>query len=246
MIIYYRISDGSYKKDRSPNATKECCLSNFLTTWKFGSTNTEDTFVLIQDNLSAETQHMCDRLLNGIRHTPIITDETRVGGSGSATFRIAAILSQELPDDTIVYFLEDDYLHVTGARDVLLEGIKHADYVTLYLHPDKFIPASQGGNPEVDDAGSTLTRIFKTEKAFWMMCNSTTMTFATTVGVMKKDYKIWEKWTESPYPQDFNAFLELREKNRTLIQPIPTWATHGETSWQAPLIGTGITSWNDV
>jgi hypothetical protein len=36
-------------------------------------------------------------------------------------------------------------------------------------------------------------------------------------------------------------FLELRDKGRSLISPLPGYATHGETAWLTPLI-----NWNDI
>ena len=43
-------------------------------------------------------------------------------------------------DQTIVYFLEDDYLHRAGWADILLEAftLDQADYVTLFDHQDKY------------------------------------------------------------------------------------------------------------
>jgi len=77
------------------------------------------------------------------------------------------------------------------------------------------------------------------------MTNSTTMTFATTVKTIREDKDVWMKFTEAAYPQDMKIFLELREKGRTLIQPIPTKATHCEPAWAAHLHGAGIDDWNE-
>ena len=50
------------------------------------------------------------------------------------------VTNKKFHPDTILYFVEDDYLHLPGWLDVLLEGfsIPEADYVTLYDHKDKY------------------------------------------------------------------------------------------------------------
>jgi hypothetical protein len=67
------------------------------------------------------------------------------------------------------------------------------------------------------------------------MTNSTTMTFAAKVKTLKEDEEILRKYTSGSYPRDFEMFLELRDKSRSLITPIPGYATHGETAWLSPL-----------
>ena len=119
------------------------------------------------------------------------------------------------------------------------EGFKlGSPYVTLYLHPDKFIPPNQGGNPEVDEAGGYLTRIYRGETELFGMFNSTTMTFASTVKNLKEDEEVLRKWTSGTHPNDFEMFLELREKGKALMCPLNTYSTHGETGWLAPLYKT--------
>jgi hypothetical protein len=63
------------------------------------------------------------------------------------------------------------------------------------------------------------------------------MTFASKVSILKRTEFILRKWTNmGHYPQDFKMFLELRDYNELLITPIPSYSTHGETAWLAPLI----------
>ena len=61
------------------------------------------------------------------------------------------------------------------------------------------------------------------------------MTFAAKVKTLREDESIWRKHTTGTYPKDFDAFIELRNKKRVLVSPIPSQATHGETAWLAPL-----------
>ena len=140
-------------------------------------------------------------------------------------------------DNEIVYFVENDYIHLPGSPQILKEGFElGAPYITLYLHPDKFTPPSYGGNPEVDYDGGYTTKIYRGKTQLFGMFNSTTMTFATTVKTLKQDETILRKYTnKGHYPDDFQMFLELREKGKALLCPLNTFSTHGETAWLAPL-----------
>lgn len=255
MIIYYRLSDGSYPKIRFENATKEKCLRNFLSCFN----DAHDQMYLILDNVKDKTFEYFtgwvtawnfdwEVLKGGLFYHPPMTIEIirTQGGSSAGSFRIVLQEALKLKDDELVYFVEDDYAHLFGSRQVLLEGLDRAHYVTLYNHPDKYLPASQGGNPLIGDDGAEATKVFVTDNSYWMMTNSTTMTFATMVGTLREDKDVWLKHTEGTYPQDMNIFLELRQKGRGLIQPIPTKATHCEPAWAAKLIGTGVRSWDEV
>jgi hypothetical protein len=167
-------------------------------------------------------------------------------GSSAGSFRIVFTEALQENDSEYVYFVEDDYAHLPNSRQVLLEGLERAHYVTLYNHPDKYIPASQGGNPLIQDDGAEVTKVFVTRSSYWMLTNSTTMTVASLVGTLREDQATWMKYTEGTHPQDMLLFFDLRSKGRGLIQPIPTKATHCEPRWAAHLFGTGYVSWNDV
>jgi hypothetical protein len=157
------------------------------------------------------------------------------GGSSAAGFRIVLNEALKLQNDEIVYFVEDDYLHLPKSRQVLLEGLERVDYVSLYDHADKYIPASRGGNPFIDDDGAEVTKVFVTKTTHWKLTNSTTMTFGAKVSTLKEDEAIWKKYTSETYPHDFKCFLELRESGRALATPIPGYSTHCEPMWASPL-----------
>lgn len=240
MIIYYRISDGSYKKNRFEYATKENCLKNFL---RNAFNSQLDKLYIFADNVKDETYQNIDKWIDSYKNVEIIRSH---GGSSAAGFRIVfgEAITQNIEES--VYFCEDDYAHIAGSRDVLLEGLTIADYVTLYNHPDKYIPASKGGNMYIEDDGTEATRIGKTQSSYWALTNSTTMTFAASVRVLKEDAEIWRKHTSGSYPRDFDCFIELRNMGRRLVQPIPTKSTHCEIAWASSLIGTGEKDWNEV
>lgn len=221
MRVLYRISDGSYKKERFKNATKQNCIANFLTHFP------KEEVTIYADNVREET-------LEWITALGCETIRTN-GGSSAAGFRIVMDAALQLPDDESVYFVEDDYFHLPNSRTVLLEGLERSHYVSLYDHRDKYIPASMGGNPFIDDDAAELTKVFVTNSVHWKLTNSTTMTFATKVSTLKEDAEIWKKYTSGTHPHDFQCFLQLRENGRTLATPIPGYSTHCEPMWASPL-----------
>ena len=245
MQIFYRISDGSYPKVKFEGATKEGCFNNFcLNCYE----DKEDVLNVFLDGVEDETWNRWKKKIEDMPILPgaIINLVRSYGGSSAGGFRVVFDEALKLDDTEYVYFVEDDYIHLPGSRRVLLEGLERANYVTLYNHPDKYIPASKGGNPLIADDGAEATKVFVTASSYWMLTNSTTMTFATQVKTLREDLDVWERHTSGTYPLDMQIFLNLRNKGRSLIQPIPTKSTHALPDWAAHLYGTPYDSWEEV
>lgn len=225
MKVIYRISDSGYSKVKPAYINNEACLLNALDTF---STEKHD-WLVIADNVSETTKQMLERYVLNIKYVSV--------GHGAGTFNLALNEALQYEDSEIVYFVENDYIHLKGSPEIIEEGINlGASYVTLYLHPDKFIPPHQGGNPEVDNDGGYVTKIYRGETQLFGMFNSTTMTFASTVRTLKEDEEILRKYTnQGHYPDDYKMFLDLRDKGHVLLCPLNTFSTHGETNWLAPL-----------
>lgn len=227
MKIIYRISDAGYNKVKPDYINNEVCLANATKVFK------DADWFIIADNVSRETSDMIEKY----KSKDHLCYTYR--GNGAATFNLALTEALTYNDDDIVYFIENDYIHLPNSQKMIEEGIKlGAPYVTLYLHPDKFMPPQQGGNPEVGSDGGYNTNIYRGETELWGMFNSTTMTFASTVKQLKRDEETLRKWTSGTHPDDFRMFLELREQGRSLLCPLNTYSTHGETAWLAPLYKT--------
>jgi hypothetical protein len=226
MKIIYRISDAGYNKVKPDYINNQKCLQNFCNVFY---DHIYDIHI-IADNCSESTMDMINRYID-----PTNIEKVSIG-HGAGTFNLALDKALKWEDNEIVYFVENDYIHLQGSPQILEEGFKlGAPYMTLYLHPDKFISPSQGGNPEVDEDGGYLTRIYRGETQLFGMFNSTTMTFAAKVKTLKDDEDILRKWTSEKHPNDFQMFLELRKKGNSLLCPLNTFSTHGETNWLAPL-----------
>ena len=142
------------------------------------------------------------------------------------------IQSKNLSDDTIVYLLEDDYLHRPGWSEVMLEGFEiNSHYLTLYDF-DFFI------------AKGYLCEIFTTPSSHWRAVPATTNTFACKYKTLIEDMEIQKEYSiygiremdEYSYSRDYNKFWELQKQERYLISPMPGWSTHCDENHISPII----------
>jgi hypothetical protein len=236
--IFYRISDFAQVtigktgkkiiKNRPDWFDKKKCLLNCLSAFP----NSEIS--ILADNIGDETYEWLQQ------HCPDVPLQRSNYGNGAASFRHVFAEALELQDDRIVYFLEDDYLHLEGAETVLREGFKYADYVTLFDHPDKYVNAGEGkngvpGNPLITDE-SEETRVYLTNSTHWKITNAATMTFAGTVKLLKEDKPGFDYYCKDEFPRDYRLFRALIEKRqRKLLLPIPGWSAHCESAFLSPL-----------
>lgn len=226
MKIIYRISDAGYSKVKPEYVNNELCLKNFCNVFFDQIYN----ILVIADNCSDDTIAMIKKYID-----PVNIRKVSVG-HGAGTFNLALDMALGYDDETIIYFVENDYLHKQGSPRILVEGLQLGyGYVSLYDHPDKYINKQNGGNPFIEDGGE-VTRVMLTNSCHWKLTNSTTMTFASTVGTLREDESILREFTKGSYPRDFEMFLALRENQKGLLTPIPGYSTHGETAWLTPLI----------
>jgi len=229
MKIIYRISDTGYNKVKPEYINNESCLKNATEVFK------EAEWYLIADNVSDQTNNMMQK------YVPLNCTEYQSVGHGAGTFNIALDKALTYDADDIVYFIENDYIHKSESAKIIKEGFElGASFVALYDHPDKYLDPSKGGNPYCV-GGAEDTRVYLTDSCHWKITNSTTMTFAAKVSTLKRIEPILRKHTSGTHPDDFQMFLELRQKGELLITPIPGYATHGETAWLSPL-----TDWSKV
>ena len=218
MKLYYRISDKSYEKTKLIGATKEVCLMNFCKTFLvdiFGAFDTETInripgIKIFCDNCERKTTKM-------VASSGLPFVQTFLGNAGSLRKTIETALEED--DDEIVYFCEDDYLHLGSASGLIQKGIKRSDYVTLYDHPDKYTRYYNGGE---------FSKVIKTASSHWRYTASTCMTFGTKVGTLREDKDIWfdEDLTGGEHPHDHHIFTKLHKKGRRLAVPIPGAACH--------------------
>jgi hypothetical protein len=135
----------------------------------------------------------------------------------------------DLHPETLLYFVEDDYIHRSGWVDILLEGfqIPQAEYVTLYDHRDKYF-----AYPKL------RSQIFSTPSCHWRSTPSTTHTFAVRFKTLLRDLPIHRKFSLGrTVSSDHDKFLCLQKKRQAmLISSIPGWSTHAEPEFASPCI----------
>lgn len=155
-------------------------------------------------------------------------------GSETESFLLTLdiIQSKNFDDDTIIYFLEDDYLHRPGWCDILLEGFTiNPSYVTLYDF-NYFI------------AKGYLCEIFTTPSSHWRAVPATTNTFACRYKTLKEDLEVHKHYSINGikeeegfhHSKDYDKFWELQKQHKYLISPMPGWSTHCDANHLSPII----------
>jgi hypothetical protein len=141
-------------------------------------------------------------------------------------YRIAYSLLDKMGDKDLIYFLENDYLHVDGwDRHILdiyqcFEGL---NYITLYDHYDKYF------NPIYDDL---VSKIFVGNTCHWRTTPSTCGSYIVPKHIFIEDYK-----DHTTIIGDHNKWLNLNEtKERFILSPIPGLSTHCMEGLMSPTI----------
>ena len=228
MKVIYRISDGGQAKNKPEYVTKRGCFLHFMKVFY-----SYDIYV-VADNVSDDTFNFLKEYVpeSKIRRTQLHNAKSFLY---SVRFAI-----ENFDDSESVYLAEDDYIYTPNAPVIIEEGLTIGDYSTGYDHPDKFFNPSigiTGGNPLIRNGGE-ITTVLISNSTHWKVTNSTTMSFASTVSTLKKDYPIYEKYCQGNIPGDFAMFLELAKlpNRRKLVSPLPGVSTHGETIWLTRLV----------
>lgn len=153
------------------------------------------------------------------------------------------IVSKDYSPETIIYFLEDDYLHLPNWCEILLEGFTlGSSYVTLYDF-DYFLN------------DNNFYKLFKTQNTHWRVVPATTNTFACKYSILLEDYEIHKdhslnavidkniindeslktKYKNFSFSRDYDKFWVLSQKhNKYVISPMPGYSTHCDMNHLSP------------
>jgi len=183
-----------------------------------------------------------ERLAGIAARAPRVRVERGRHGSEAASF--SALLRRvaddaSLPDSDVVYLAEDDYLHLPGWPEALVDALcpgpaggnaagggAYAHYASLYDHPDKYDPAVY----------SPLTALAARASGHWRTAPSTTNTYACLLGTLRRDLDTHLAHSAPPrqVSSDHEKFLALWGAQRALVTRVPALATHAEAGMLSP------------
>lgn len=220
-VRYCHFSDVSAHKTRFQEFSRERCFNNLLSTLE-NEQGVNVTFFL-------DTFHPMERehFIRKQTQHPLV--EFKAGSeAASFLFMLEHVYNQDFSPDTIIYFLEDDYLHLPKWPQVLREAftLPNIDYVTLYDHKDKYL------FPQYADLKS---KIFHTPSCHWRTTPSTTNTYSMLFKTLKKHIDLHRCFSLGrKITADHEKFVKLGEEEAVLISSIPGYATHAEPEFASP------------
>lgn len=152
-----------------------------------------------------------------------------IGGNmrdaGWQMFKLALKLDT-IKDNDLIYFLENDYLHVKGWDEKVLDlfqSFEGINYVSLYDHGDKY------WHPNYDDL---VSKIFCSNAHHWRTMMSTCGSFIVSKKLWKEDCDF-----HISLEGDHNKWLAIaEEKSRFLLTPVPGLSTHCMDAFLSPTI----------
>jgi hypothetical protein len=209
-------SSVSSHKKRFPGFSHELCYKNLKQTFDFNAANLTFFFDAAKGPLS---EHFLKNEQNVV--------QIREGTEAGSFLRLLDHVSKlKFHPDSILYFVEDDYLHRPGWLSLLGEGLEFAEYATLYDHKDKYFLY-----PEL------TSRIFAGKKAHWRTTPSTTNTFALCFKTLLRDLAVHRQFSENrTITADHEKFCQLRGQGSMLVSSMPGWSTHAEPDFASPCI----------
>lgn len=200
MLATFLISTNQSRKQvKVPFATKKLCLNNFLEVFK------NERIFIFADNCDDET----------LDYLSSLNLEVHSGSHGlyySQVELYKKILEMNLAPDEIVYCCEDDYLHKPESPEIIKDGLNFSDYVTLYDHPDKYLPMYSYGE---------TVKVRRSFYTHWKNTVSTCMTFGFRYQTLKEDFSLFQNYPQS---LDHNLFINLKQKGRHLYSSMPGYA----------------------
>jgi hypothetical protein len=131
-----------------------------------------------------------------------------------------------IQDNDLIYFLENDYLHVENWVDEIYELFNIyniSGYVTLYDHLDKYYYKMYE---------NLTSKIIITNKHHWRTTPSTCGSFIVNKKTFMEDFDINSTWKG-----DHEKFLWLnKNRNRLVLSPLPGFSTHCVIGCESPTI----------
>ena len=156
-------------------------------------------------------------------------------GSSKSTSLIARIIKgNKLPDSSLIYVLENDYLHLPYWGEMALSLFNQVggnDYVSLYDHLDKYAMTLEGRSDHWGLYKDLTSKIIVSNGRHWRQVPSICSSWIMSKKVFDRDYDL-----HSIGISDNTGCEQFLKRGSTCYTPIPSLATHCQEPWVAPLI----------
>jgi len=206
--VIYRLYGGDNTKVRPPYYSKSACLVSALHAAEQADA---DVVVLADGPIPDDLRALA---LKKARVVDI--PDGPIGMRSSFMYGLRYSDAAGWSDDDLVYFCEDDYLHVKHAMVELLaaaESIPTAHYFALYASTPRH-PATEHGEPYHVPAHWRPKDEYTVGDTVWVNIPNTTSTFGARIGTLRKDYGIFRQ-SLIPYRTrylDYEMFLVVQGK----------------------------------
>jgi hypothetical protein len=141
-----------------------------------------------------------------------------------------------IDNDNLIYFLENDYLHISNWVDKVIDLFSTYDllhYVSLYDHNDKYF---------LDTYNDLISKIFVTKSHHWRTTPSTCGSY-----IIKKQLLLEDEDINTSGPGDHERFIErFNKKQRMVLTPIPGLSTHCMEGLMSPTIDWELINKNNI
>ena len=216
---HYNIS-GTDNKSRPNWFSFENCYKNLLHSLRNNSIQ-EYSINIIMDDTTDDNNWIYNQHYNYLYKINAKSDKN----SFFETVKIA-YNDPKIKDSDLIYFLENDYLHIDNWLDKvnnLFNTYSNLNYISLYDHYDKYTLSMYS---------NLVSQIIVTNSHHWRTTPSTCGSFIINKKILIEDFNIL-----STMEGDHNKFLFLSEtKNRYVLTPIPGLSTHCMQNLLSPTI----------
>jgi hypothetical protein len=232
--IYYRhVHAKAEASSRDPNKRRpawfsyEACFRNLLSTIIADPLGSRVELTLVFDGTEADFLDDFSSRYFANKDYGIKLQFIKGGSDrNSSLISLHMANTADMPDDDLIYILENDYLHQPGWVSKVFElyssGIVF-DYVSLYDHRDKYF---------LDIYKELTAKIFVSHSHHWRTAPSTCASFVMSKKVLREEYE-----THIAGIPDYFLFGKLtNEQKRILLTPIPGLATHCMEGYLSPVI----------
>lgn len=227
-VRHCSVSSNSKNKSRPEWFTKELAFQNLL------ATKDENTHIHVMLDV-ASTENDKEYFAYKYSSDHNVKVITLHGGTDAHSFinMIEYVCGRnDIATNSIIYLLEDDYIHRAGWCNALREVFNNniAEYVTLYDHPDKYFDTQMYNN--------LYSKLSVTNSCHWRTTPSTTNTYAMRYDTLlsSKDDHMRFSCKVVGFTFDHAKFVFLNNMGKRLVSSIPAFSTHVENDMLSPAV----------